>query len=40
LIYKLTIIGKELKEIIQGRKLSYRKVAEDLGIDHWTASGA
>ena len=34
LIYKSTMIGKELKEIIQRRKLSYRKVAEDLGIDH------
>ena len=28
------MIGKVLKEIIQKRKLSYRKIASDLGIDH------
>ena len=34
MIYKSTMIGRELKEIIQKRKLSYRKVAEELKIDH------
>jgi transcriptional regulator with XRE-family HTH domain len=28
------MIGRELKEIIQKRKLTYRKVAEELKIDH------
>ena len=33
-IYKSTVIGKILKDIIEKKKTSYRKVAEDLGIDH------
>ena len=28
------MIGKTLREIIRQRKLSYRKIASDLGVDH------
>ncbi len=28
------MIGKALREILKKQKLTYRKVAEDLGIDH------
>ena len=33
-IYKSTVIGKILIDIIGKKKISYRKVAEDLDIDH------
>jgi len=34
LLYKTTMIGKTLRDIIRRKKITYRKIASDLGIDH------
>lgn len=34
LLYKTTMIGKTLRDIIRREKITYRKIASDLGIDH------